>query len=106
MITGKANQTVNIRSTAAVTSTNDIGDILLGQPFKGSELVIGANGIKYIKLTEVAGTPKTGYVSTAANITWTEVPDAPVETVKFPSKFTLINGDDGSKAEYIFSKEL
>lgn len=106
MITGKANQTVNIRSTAAVTSTNDIGDILMGQTFKGSGLEAGAGGIKYIRLTEVAGNPVTGYVSTAANISWSETPDTPVETVKFPTKFTLINGDDGSKAEYIFLREL
>ncbi len=104
MITGKANQKVNIRSTPAVTATNDIGDILMGQTFKGSGIEVGANAIKYIKLIEVAGKPVTGYVSTVANISWQEVPDAPA--VKFPSKFTLINGDDGSKAEYSFVREL
>lgn len=104
MITGKANQQVNIRATPAVTATNDIGDILMGQTFKGSGIEVGANAIKYIKLTEVAGKPVTGYVSTAANISWQEVPDAPA--VKFPSSYTVTNNDDGSKALYEFVRVL
>ena len=65
-------------------------------------------GDKWVKVTYNGYTGWMAFVHMGGFIcnNFIETPDAPVETVKFPTKFTLINGDDGSKAEYIFSREL
>lgn len=94
MLRYKANVTVNIRSTPAVTSTNDIGDIPAGTEFIGSALVVGAAGVKFIDLISVGGINKDGYVSTVANITLLEdtgttPPPPPVTTPVFPEYFIL-----------------
>lgn len=108
MLRYKANVTVNIRSTPAVTSTNDIGDIPAGTEFIGSGLVVGANGTKYVNLISAGGINKVGYVSTVANITLLEdtgttPPPPPVST--FPESFILTE-PDGKRAEYIFVREI
>lgn len=105
MLRYKANVTVNIRSTPAVTSTNDIGDIPAGTEFVGSGYVTGNDGVKYIDLISVGGVNKDGYVSTKANVTLIEdtgttPPPAPAEPV-FPEWFDLVD-PSGRKARYDF----
>ena len=117
MLRYKANVTVNIRSTPAVTSTNDIGDIPAGTEFVGSDLVVGLNGVKYVDLISVGGINKDGYVSTQANITLLEdtgttPPDpTPQPVPSFPQSFIQTNNDPkhpdyGKQAEYVFVRVL
>lgn len=108
MLRYKANVTVNIRSTPAVTSTNDIGDIPAGTEFVGSGYVTGNDGVKYIDLISVGGVNKDGYVSTKANVTLIEdtgTTPPPVVTPVFPESYTLID-PQGNRAEYVFVREL
>ncbi len=112
MLRYRANQTINIRSTPAVTATNDIGDIPAGTEFIGSGLVVGANGTKYVNLISVGGINKVGYVSTVANITLLEdtgTTNPPPVAVEFPQSYILTDNDPkspnyGKRAEYVFSK--
>jgi len=107
MLKYRANVTVNIRSTPAVTSTNDIGDIPAGTEFVGSALVTGNDGVKYVDLISAGGVNKDGYVSTKANITFIEdtgettTPPAPM----FPESFVL-TAPSGEKAEYVFVRVI
>lgn len=109
MLRYRADVTVNIRSTPAVTATNDIGDVPAGTEFIGSGYVTGNDGVKYIDLVSVGGINKDGYVSTNARVTLLEntgTTPPPVVTPSFPESFILTNPKDGSRAEYIFVKVL
>ena len=111
MLRYKANVTVNIRSTPAVTSTNDIGDIPAGTEFICEDyMVTGVDGNKYVSLISVGGFNKSGYVSTKANITLlgntTTPPTDPQPVPTFPESFILENPKTGERAEYVFVRVL
>jgi len=109
MLKYKADVTVNIRSTPAVTATNDIGDIPAGTYFIGSGYVTGNDGVKYIDLISVGGINTDGYVSTKARVTLLEdtgTTPPPVTSPVFPESYILENPKTGERAEYIFVKVL
>lgn len=115
MLKYRANVTVNIRSTPAVTNTNDIGDVPAGTEFIGSALVTGNDGVQYVDLISVGGINKDGYVSTKANITLLEntgtPPVDPPVTVEFPQSCIWTDNDPkspnyGKRAEYMFVRVL
>ena len=80
------------------------GSELWEAPADGQEV---KKGDKWVKVTHGGFTGWMAYVHKGISICrdLVIVPDAPAE-VKFPTSFTLINNDDGSKAVYEFVKVL
>lgn len=81
MINGKANVNVNVRS-GAIIADNIINAIPAGKQFTGSGFVTDTTGTKWIVIETIDNKPAFGYVSTKANITYTETPDTPTDTQK------------------------
>ena len=59
-VTGK--DYINIRADHSVSSA-DLGDLKAGQVAKGSELWVSGTTEKWLKITEVNGTPKSGWIA-------------------------------------------